>query len=537
MHRAWALTLLALSVSVAPASAQEEAPPSPSASPTAELPALEVAELGGGWRRTPAGPFGAIDLPGGWTGTEVVVVDPDQKRRAASYNPGLDLWDQAARPPWRLSTGARAHWTGTELVFVEPRGAARRGLAAYDPLADGWRTTAPSPINEVVSSAWAGDALVVISAMGRTATYDPATDTWTELPPLPLAESTLDDQTPPAISLHSTGEGVLALTGGDQVAFTPLDRDDAEWGQASVGPLSLTAAHPLWTGEAFVFLTAADADQAEAALESLPGGARYQPEDQGWTVIENPCGIDTSDAFWADPLILAVGQGQAYDPAADQCYTLPASPWAERAGALRIWTGHELLELSGTTDGKQPGRGGIAYDPFPEDDALGVAVDKPSRPVRVRVPSLGIDLPIIWDGRKVRGASSGAVPCDVALTWSPFDLPGAPGTSWVLAHAQAGMFLPLLETLNAEGKGALLGRTVELQLRDGRVFTYRTYRVNPRATNVNIGFKGRRDGEHRLVLQTSTGVGSAPKLLVAARLVDVGTTDEPRPKPNPRACG
>ena len=189
--------------------------------------------------------------------------------------------------------------------------------------------------------------------------------------------------------------------------------------------------------------------------------------------------------------ILSVEQGQAYDPAADQCYTLPASPWAERAGALRIWTGHELLELSGTTDGKQPGRGGIAYDPFPEDDALGVAVDKPSRPVRVRVPSLGIDLPIIWDGRKVRGASSGAVPCDVALTWSPFDLPGAPGTSWVLAHAQAGMFLPLLETLNAEGKGALLGRTVELQLRDGRVFTYRTYRVNPRATNVNIGFKGR----------------------------------------------
>ena len=535
MNRAWALTLLALSVSVAPVSAQEEA--SPSASPTAELPSFEVAELGGGWRRTPVGPFGAIELPGGWTGTEVVVIDPDQQRRAASYNPGLDLWDQAARPPWRLSPGGQAHWTGTELVFVEPRGAARRGLAAYDPLADDWRTTAPSPVNEVVSSAWAGDALVVISAQGRSASYEPATDTWAELPPLPLPEPTLDDQAQATISLHSTGDEVLALTAADQIAFTRLDLDEARWAQASVGPLSLTAAQPLWTGDAFVFLTAPEPDQAEVERETLPSDARYEPQDESWTAIENRCAIDTSDAVWADPLILSVEQGQAYDPAADQCYTLAVSPWAERAGALRVWTGHELLQLSGTTDGKQPGRGGIAYDPFPEDDALGVAVDKPSRPVRVRVPSLGIDLPIIWDGRKVRGASSGAVPCDVALTWSPFDLPGAPGTSWVLAHAQAGMFLPLLETLNSDGKQALLGRTVELQLRDGRVFTYRTYRVNPRATNVNIGFKGRRDGEHRLVLQTSTGVGSAPKLLVAARLVDVGTTDEPRPKPNPRACG
>ena len=383
------------------------------------------------------------------------MVDPDQKRRAATYNPGLDVWDEAARPPWRLSSGGRAHWTGTELVFVEPRGAARRGLAAYDPLADDWRTIAPSPINEVVSSAWAGDALVVISAVGRTAAYVPAADTWTELPPLPLPEPTLDDQAHRAISLHSTGEGVVALTGADHIASTPLDLDEAEWGQASVGPLPLTASHPLWTGDAFVFLTAPDPDPAAVELEALPGDARYQPEDQSWTVIENPCGIDTSDAVWADPLILSVGQGQAYDPATDQCYTLPVSPWAERAGALRIWTGHELLELSGTTDGKQPGRGGIAYDPFPDDDALGVAVDKPSRPVRVRVPSLGIDLPIVWDGRKVRGASAGAVPCDVALTWSPFDLPGAPGTSWVLAHAQAGMFLPLLETLNSGRQGGL----------------------------------------------------------------------------------
>jgi hypothetical protein len=213
------------------------------------------------------------------------------------------------------------------------------------------------------------------------------------------------------------------------------------------------------------------------------------------------------------------------------------SPWAERTGALQVWTGHEFLELSGKTDGSRLRRDGVAYGPFPDDDALGVAVDKPSRPVRVRVPSLGIDLPVISDERRVKGSSPGYPACDVALEWSFFARPGKPGTAWILAHAQDGMFLPLLETLRAEGKGGLLGRRVEVQLRDGRLFSYRIYRVNPRATNVNIGTKGRKDGEHRLVLQTSTGIGSAPKLLVAARLVDVATTDEARPQPRPRACG
>ncbi len=537
MNRAWALTVLALALSLPPALASAQEEPSPLPSPGAEVLPLETAGLGGGWRRTPVGPFGAIDMPGGWTGTEVVVVDPDQKRRAATYNPGLDLWDQAAPPPWKLSRGAQGQWTGTELLFVEPRGAARRGLAAYDPLADAWRRTARSPINEIASSAWAERVLVVTSAAGRTAAYDPVADAWTELPPLPMPQVALDDLPLPTIALSSTGGGVLALTSAEQVVLTPLDLEAMEWGQASVGPLTAATARPLWTGEDLVFLSAPPADVSVPELEAPSTDVRYRPVDEEWSVIENPCGIDTSDAVWTDRLILAVGQGQAYDPATGECYTLPPSPWAERTGALDIWTGHELLQLSGTTDGKQPGRGGIAYDPFPGDDALGVAVDKPSRPVRVRVPSLGIDLPIVWDGRKVRGASPGAVPCDVALTWSPFDLPGAPGTSWVLAHAQEGMFLPLLETLETEGKQALLGHRVELQLRDGRLFTYRTYRVNPRATNTAIGFKGRTAGEHRLVLQTSTGVGSAPKLLVAARLVDVGTTDEPRPRPNPRACG
>ena len=101
------------------------------------------------------------------------------------------------------------------------------------------------------------------------------------------------------------------------------------------------------------------------------------------------------------------------------------------------------------------------------------------------------------------------------------------------------MFLPLLEAANEQGPLSLRGRLVELQLRDGRLLTYRTFRVNPRTSNsdLRLATAGRREREHRLVLQTSTGFGSDPKLVVAARLVRASSTDEPRPRPKPRACG
>ena len=558
MRRLSATSVLMLLVLVAlssPMSAQEPSPsPSPllSPSPSLDLEAVappEPAVLGGAWRRTAAGPFGGIDLPGGWTGTEIVVVDPEQKRRAAAYYPALDTWRAIARPPRKVDAGSAAHWTGTELLFVEPKGSARHGLVAYDPVADAWRSTAPSPFNTIADSVWADGVLVVTTGPGdASGMYDPASDTWAELPAVPVLQAATDTPREDATTLHWTGEELYALTtavaaagdasaaGEASLAVVPLDIATGEWGAPSVGPLSASAAAPLWTGDWFVFLT--NRDDLGTSLEGPPADGLYDPETGTWSVTENACGIDTSSAVWTGSLILAASERRAYDPAADLCSTLPVSPWPARSGALQVWTGGEVLGLSGlTAEGSKPRRDGLAYSPIPEAGSLGVAVDTPSRPVRVRVPSLGIDLPVVSDERRVRGSTPGYPACDVALSWSAFDLPGAPGTAWVLAHAQEGMFLPLLEQLRTEGPSSLLGRRVELQLRDGRLFTYRTYRVDPRATDAHIGTNGRRPGEHRLVLQTSTGVGSAPKLLVAARLVDVASTDETRPRPEPRACG
>jgi hypothetical protein len=306
------------------------------------------------------------------------------------------------------------------------------------------------------------------------------------------------------------------------------------WGEPLVGPLAPGTAEPVWIDDAFVFLTLPD-DEAET--EVVPQDARFEPSNRTWSTIENPCLVETTGAVWTGSHLLSLDRHTAWEPEADRCFTLPMSPWQTRTGASRVWTGDEVLEVGGDTGGRQPRRDGVAFDPFPGDDSPVVRLDKSSRPVRVRVPSLRIDLPIVWDGRKIPGGSPGYPACDVAEYWSAFGEPGAPGTAWILAHAQQGMFLPLLTTLRSKGKQALLGRTVEVQLRDGRLLTYRTYKVDPSATNTGIGTRKLKDGEHRLVLQTSTGVGSAPKLLVAARLVDATITDEPRPTPDPRACG
>ena len=163
-----------------------------------------------------------------------------------------------------------------------------------------------------------------------------------------------------------------------------------------------------------------------------------------------------------------------------------------------------------------------------------VPLDEPSRPVRVRVPYAGIDLPVISSERNVPGNPRGYPLCDVAQYWTEYDMPGKPGTTWILAHAQPGMFLPLYE-INAETNGrGLIGKLIKLQLRDKRLLTYRITQV--RISNDQRIAERPNKRQQRLILQTSTGFGSDPKLQVAARLIDAEWTDEVRPDPQPRAC-
>ena len=168
-----------------------------------------------------------------------------------------------------------------------------------------------------------------------------------------------------------------------------------------------------------------------------------------------------------------------------------------------------------------------------------VPLDEGSRPVRVRLPDLAVDLPVVWSGRKVAGNANDYPLCDVAqyLVDESLDLrlPGTPGTSWIYGHAQPGMFLPLTESYFENGRRGLLGRLIKLQLRDGRLLTYRISEVDV-AFDYGIAERPNKR-QQRLVLQTSTGsTGASPRLMVAGRLVDWEWTDEPRPEPDPRPC-
>jgi hypothetical protein len=177
-------------------------------------------------------------------------------------------------------------------------------------------------------------------------------------------------------------------------------------------------------------------------------------------------------------------------------------------------------------------------DPSPTASERPVPLDKPSRPVRVWVPYAGIDLPVISSERNVPGNPRGYPLCDVAQYWTRFDMPGEPGTTWIYGHAQPGMFLPLYEqTILSGNTKELRGKLVKLQLRDGRLLTYRIVEIRPWSGSSDVSIADRPNKrQQRLVLQTSTGVGSAPKLELAARLIRAEWTDEPRPEPSPRAC-
>ncbi len=84
---------------------------------------------------------------------------------------------------------------------------------------------------------------------------------------------------------------------------------------------------------------------------------------------------------------------------------------------------------------------------------------------RVRIAALDIDLPVI---------TSAAVPCDVALEYIDPHL-GAPGegrATYLYAHAQAGMFLPLLTQSQVSNGSKMKGMVVEVFTNDDQRFLY-----------------------------------------------------------------
>ncbi len=155
---------------------------------------------------------------------------------------------------------------------------------------------------------------------------------------------------------------------------------------------------------------------------------------------------------------------------------------------------------------------------------------------RVVVADLGIDLPVV---------SGDLQPppnypfCDVAAYVTFLSQPDEVGTTYITAHAQEGMFLPILDASQRDDGVEMLGMTVDVYTTDALRYSYRVWQVQRHITDRVVATDGLQPGEQRLVLQTSEGpYGSTEKLAIAATLVSVEVAEagEATPVARPRDC-
>jgi hypothetical protein len=159
----------------------------------------------------------------------------------------------------------------------------------------------------------------------------------------------------------------------------------------------------------------------------------------------------------------------------------------------------------------------------------------PAYASRIVLRDLRIDLPVV---------SGDLQPppnypfCDVAAYVTLFGQPYEDGITYISAHAQKGMFLPLLAASQGNDGEELLGMTVQVFVNDGRRFDYRVERVNRHATDYSVVDEIPLDVQ-TLIVQTSEGTyGTPEKLQVIAAFESetvVGMT-EANPEPHPRDC-
>ncbi|HEV8488618.1 MAG TPA: hypothetical protein VGQ58_02390 [Candidatus Limnocylindrales bacterium] len=153
---------------------------------------------------------------------------------------------------------------------------------------------------------------------------------------------------------------------------------------------------------------------------------------------------------------------------------------------------------------------------------------------RVRVAALGIDLPVIEQ------PDPAVVPCDVAMYLGDMRQPGADRATYLYAHAQRGMFLPILEASRVNNGAAMLGDIVEVYTSDDMLFLYEVDQVRRHVsfdTGLDDAIAAQSD---QIWLQTSEGIGTTfPKLQLVGKPLSSGPADPAKahPSPKPRRCG
>jgi hypothetical protein len=172
---------------------------------------------------------------------------------------------------------------------------------------------------------------------------------------------------------------------------------------------------------------------------------------------------------------------------------------------------------------------------LPEGTEIGPGASFPTGRVatRVVVKRLGIDLPVM-----LQTSDYGEYPlCDVAMYLPMLGQPGQGRATYLYAHAQPGMFLPLLDESRRNGGQRMIGMAVEVYTSDDWRFVYTISEVRQHSTSLDDAFHTTTE---RLFLQTSEGPhGTIPKLQVVADFLSADKTDpkSAHPPAHPRICG
>lgn len=180
-----------------------------------------------------------------------------------------------------------------------------------------------------------------------------------------------------------------------------------------------------------------------------------------------------------------------------------------------------------------PTYGGGVYLPGGGGSEAGPSFPPGRVATRIVIRRLNIDLPVM-----LQTDNYGIYPlCDVALYQPLLGQPGQGRATYIYAHAQAGMFLPLLQQSERNNGQRMIGMTVEVYTSDDWLFLYTITEVRRHTRTMQDAIDA--DTE-RLWMQTSEGPeGTIPKLQVVADFLSAERTDpkSAHPEAHPRICG
>jgi len=248
-------------------------------------------------------------------------------------------------------------------------------------------------------------------------------------------------------------------------------------------PSSRVYAVGVWTGDRMLVWGGLHSNTSHAAIGD---GAAYDPAADTWTPISatgapSPRLLHT--AVWTGTEMIvwggftslvpgvpptALGTGAAYDPAADTWRTTsPTNAPPPRAEHAAVWTGDRMIVWGGSSGHGAIGGGGI-YDPLTDSWTPTSTEGEPSGRVGFSGTWVGERL-IVWGGLVLDVAHStntGASYDPVADAWTPIPLDGAPA-------ARNGHGAAELDGRLVIWSGEYSGQTFSL-LSDGAFFDPRT---------------------------------------------------------------